>query len=86
MAPYQKKLPMSAALRQGGEGVIPPPKGGNPFSLGDIKGPKNIAKPPSSTKIGKGVPIPKLAAGGRMKGVEMPKLAAFRPPKTPRLK
>jgi hypothetical protein len=74
---FQKKLPMSSALRPGGEGVVPPPKGGDPFNLGSIKGPKNVAKPEGPTKIGKG--IPKLASGGgvkAVKAVQMPKMPA----------
>jgi hypothetical protein len=72
---FQKKLPMSSALRPGGEGVVPPPKGGDPFNLGSIKGPKNVAKPEGPTKIGKG--IPKLERGGgvkAVKAVQMPKM------------
>lgn len=72
---YQKKLPMSSALRPGGEGVVPPPKGGDTFDLGSIKGPKNIPKPAGPTKLGKG--IPKLESGGGVKAVKavsMPKM------------
>jgi len=80
---FQKKLPMSAALRQGGEGVVPPPKGGDPFDLGKIKGPKNVAKPAGPTKIGKGVPAPKFAKGGSV----LPKMPSMtKVTKVPRFK
>ena len=57
MAGFKKKLPMSAALRQGGEGTIPPPKAGG--------GPPK-AKPTLgvSPKVSAG--IPKLPTVGKM--------------------
>jgi hypothetical protein len=92
--PYQKKLPMSSALRPGGEGVVPPAKGGDAFNLGSIKGPKNIPKPSGPTKIGKGVPA--MASGGGVKAVKavsMPKMPQMikspgfpKSPKSPRFK
>jgi hypothetical protein len=77
MAGYKKKLPMSAAMRPGTSGGVPPPKakseklGG--FDLGSLKGPSKGpmtstgAKPPA--RIGKGVSTP---------GMKPPKMPKFK--------
>lgn len=69
MAGFKKKLPMSAAMRQGGEGTVPPPKPRS-SSLGSAKGsggmfgikpgaPGAGAKPKGPTQLGAGVKMPK---------------------------
>ena len=69
MAGFKKKLPMSAALRQGGEGTVPPPKARS-ISLGTSKGgggqfgikpggPNAGVKPKGPTQLGAGVKMPK---------------------------
>lgn len=62
---YKKKLPMSSALRPGGEGVVKPKA--PPNFLGSMKGPKNT-KPGGPTELGEGIKIPKamrMKRGGR---------------------
>lgn len=83
---FKKKLPMSAALRQGGAGTVPPPKpgggSGGGFDIGSLKGPSlgpsasNAPKAP--TKIGQGVPTPKMRGGGVPTIPKMPKIPKFK--------
>ena len=87
MAKFQKKLPMSAALRQGGEGVINPQdvKKGDVFDMGSVEAPRSPRDPVGPTQIGKGVKAPKppsppkLPAGPKtLKPPSMPKLGKFK--------
>lgn len=58
MAGFKKKLPMSAALRQGGEGTVAPPK---PGAGGPSKPKPTLGVSP---KVSAG--IPKLPSIGKM--------------------
>jgi len=73
---------MSAAMRPGGFGTVPPVKptgqvkSVGKFDLGSLKGPKDAINPGSSTKIGKGVSAPKAPSPPK----------APKPPGMPRFK
>lgn len=83
--PFQKKLPLSAALRPGGQGVVNPKDvqtGEDTFDLGSIKGPKSRQGPKGPTQIGKGVTMPKQPrhpTGPKPpRAPQMPKIGKFR--------
>ena len=69
---FKRKLPMSAALREGGAGVTPPPT--PDMDLGQLKGPKAPAAPKGPTNLGLGL---------KSTGVQAPKPPAA--PKAPTL-
>lgn len=84
-AGYKKPLFTSRALRPGGAGTVAPEKPGKEtLSIGALKGPKDIALPDTATKIGKGVPVPKLARGGTPTLPKIPKMPKMA--KLPRFK
>lgn len=61
--PFQRKLPMSAALRPGGQGTVPPEQsteGREVFNIGAMKPPGGTRAPSGPTVIGKGVKMPKV--------------------------
>jgi len=68
---FKRKLPMSAALREGGAGVKPP---STDMDLGQLKGPKAPAAPKGPTNVGLGL---------KSSGVQYPKPPAA--PKAPTL-
>jgi hypothetical protein len=80
---FKKKLPMSAALRQGGEGTVPPPKP-RAKSLGSSfggAGEFGIQKPPKGAG---GVPGKPTQVGG---GISMNKAqSAAKAPTAPNIK
>ena len=67
MPPFQKKLPMSAALRQGGEGVVDPQDVKSAPTLGALKQarPKmpSMPKAPSGPKAPRAPQMPKMPGG-----------------------
>ena len=72
---FKRKLPMSAALREGGAGVKPPSAD---MDLGQLKGPKAPAAPKGPTNVGLGL---------KSSGVQYPKPpAAPKAPTIPTLK
>ncbi len=80
---FQRKLPMSAALRQGGEGVVNPQdvKTGDVFGTKGIEAPATTPAPSGPTTIGKGVKAPKPPSPPKLPAA--PK--SLRPPAAPKM-